>query len=1366
MPVEELVAERGEFSKVWEMSDGSRAVQVTQVPLHVAGGEGWVDVDASVTARADGSFVAAGLPVGVELPAQASGPVRVSDGEVSVGFALAGMAGGRDGQQRAAVASQGRAEPEGGGVAYEGVADGVSLVYSPFVGGVKEAIVLDGPDVPTSFVFEVDAVGVELAADGRGVRLVDEVGQVRFVIAPPFMVDAAGARSAGVVLGLDGQGRLVQTITDTDWLADRGRVWPVTVDPTVSSAAWTTDCQLHQDAPSLVDCGSATGLIGDDGTGEHRMIYHFDVHGVFDEPVQVIQNAAIRLTRTTTSPGSATGAVEAHALTAPFDPGWVSWNTRDNGQAWGAAGGDFGPVEYGTAGSNPGEEIGFSVDRHVQAWLDGPETGNHGILIRTGDPDYIRVHTEEATDPAVWPSLWIRYNPLFGIKDQYGLESFTLSDRRDAHVNLASGNLTVCETDVDLVGVAGHDARVVRQYDSRFETRTHSAGGTFGPWWNAGWNWQVLPSDGVRLEAGESGDRWLVAGAQWHFPYNSVSGGWDSPEGSGLQLDQLGSGGFELTFVRSGEVWTFAASGILDAMVDRHGNAITMGYATSGFGRPTSMTDSRGQTTSFDYSSNGWNEDLTGYSDPVGRTYGFTYTSDYEIETFTDPDGQVTSYTYDNDHNLTGIEDAEGNHTLFDYDSDGRVVELVRVDDLATMTGPSWLFDYSTPWETVVTDPNGHDTTYGFDRAGRVIEVTDPLGRDRQRTWTASAQVASLTDLDGNATINTYSTDARYNLESVALPTGAQTAFAYTDTDNPYAPSAVTSPQGNTTTIDYDSLGRPVTITDPTTACSGAGCTQTITYNTDGTVDAVTDPNGNVTDYTYNSDGELVGIDHPAPRADVSLTYDSIGRPVTVTDGNGITTTYGYDMFDRVVSVDHPTDPDVTYTYDDVGNRTGRTDGTGTTTTTYDDIYRIIAETFPGSVATSYSYDDAGNLTALTDPAGTVAYTYNDANQVDSVTEPGSVTTTISYTSNGQPDQTDLPNGWTIDRDYDTAGRLVGITAGDGTATEVDLGYGYHDGTGDTALVQVVQDHVASVNTYSTYDQLERLTTVWDGAVAHHYTYDPAGNRLTHNDHGIVTTYGYNAANQLTGLSGGTTVSHDGQGNQTATSAGDAYTYDQANRPVSITAGGTGPLTATYRGDTAVGRATLGTTAYTTSLLGVTAQTTGTTTVGYTRLPTGEVLSRRDGTTIHYLLPDRLGSTQALVDHTGTVTTRYDYTPYGQTTTTAVTGGHVDQPFRFTGQHQDPTGLYKMGLRYYNPTQARWTQPDPALPLTRLPFANTYTYVGNNPINGTDPTGAACTGLEWAGIAFGVAGILATGGYGATLIAGAYGGYGVGYCTA
>jgi len=42
----------------------------------------------------------------------------------------------------------------------------------------------------------------------------------------------------------------------------------------------------------------------------------------------------------------------------------------------------------------------------------------------------------------------------------------------------------------------------------------------------------------------------------------------------------------------------------------------------------------------------------------------------------------------------------------------------------------------------------------------------------------------------------------------------------------------------------------------------------------------------------------------------------------------------------------------------------------------------------------------------------------------------------------------------------------------------------------------------------------------------------------------------------------------------------------------------------------------------------------------------------------------------------------------------------------------------KLGARYYNPTTARFTQPDPS-----GKEANTYIYAGDNPTNGIDPTG-------------------------------------------
>jgi uncharacterized protein RhaS with RHS repeats len=53
----------------------------------------------------------------------------------------------------------------------------------------------------------------------------------------------------------------------------------------------------------------------------------------------------------------------------------------------------------------------------------------------------------------------------------------------------------------------------------------------------------------------------------------------------------------------------------------------------------------------------------------------------------------------------------------------------------------------------------------------------------------------------------------------------------------------------------------------------------------------------------------------------------------------------------------------------------------------------------------------------------------------------------------------------------------------------------------------------------------------------------------------------------------------------------------------------------------------------------------------------------------------------------------------------------------------DPTGLYKMGHRYYDPQLGRFIQPDPS-----GQEANPYLYAEGGPVNRIDPNGTdACS---------------------------------------
>ena len=149
-------------------------------------------------------------------------------------------------------------------VKYEDVSENVDIEYIIEYNDIKENIIVNAVCDSYVYTFSLETEGLVAAMgeDGAVYLSDDETKELIYIIPAPYMYDARGEHSFDVSYTLkdEGEGEYSLTVTaDKTWINSSERVFPVTIDPTVTTNTYTYDTFIDADSPNSA-YGSASLL--------------------------------------------------------------------------------------------------------------------------------------------------------------------------------------------------------------------------------------------------------------------------------------------------------------------------------------------------------------------------------------------------------------------------------------------------------------------------------------------------------------------------------------------------------------------------------------------------------------------------------------------------------------------------------------------------------------------------------------------------------------------------------------------------------------------------------------------------------------------------------------------------------------------------------------------------------------------------------------------------------------------------------------------------------------------------------------------------------------------------------------------------
>ena len=743
------------------------------------------------------------------------------------------------------------------------------------------------------------------------------------------------------------------------------------------------------------------------------------------------------------------------------------------------------------------------------------------------------------------------------------------------------------------------------------------------------------------------------------------------------------------------------------------------------------------------------------YSTETARTTNFTYDGIGRVLTQVGPNGSLTNAYNGLETTVTNslsqsetrrvnsigqliwVVDADNFKIQYQYDPFGNLNKTIdpnnstitnAIDVRGRKTSSSdpdmgaWSYYYNALGELIrQVDAKSQTTTMAYDLMGRLTQRTEP---DLVSRWyydvykgggACNKGIGKLCQAESD---NGYSRVYTYDNQGRLTNTGSTIDIAYN--------AAVT----------YDSKSRVSTLTYP----SGFGIQYG--YNTVGLLSSIKDKNNtSVTYWTLQ-------------------TVDAQGRPLTELYGNNIATTQAFEpatgRLSSVLAGTGNSVQNIGYTYDAIGNVKTRKDNIQNLTETflYDDLNRlqsaIVNSSVSGTITTTTNYSSTGNINNRS-YVGTYEYNFTVGartlpHAVSKITKSDASWTQYAYDANGNLTQESV---------YSSAGQLDSSKTRTTTYTSYNMPSSIRKASGGVSppkphFTYRCEARRCTFNASASVADPSRIITSysWSGdgwgpgsGVQYEVTAPTVQDRtmtLTVTDSGGQSA----SVTVLVDLEAGGLLCQVIWANYCVAQTGSsgAAPTPIGQTPIELTflhgpehqrLRQIAPKSTTYYVHDGNGSELF----YEREVRsnGVVHHHNYITVEGRT---IAEVRGGASPDLVHYYHADGLGSVTVLSQTTGDYSERYSYDPFGKRR--PLTGGFsdtivgVNTDKGFTGhEHLDELGLIHMNGRVYDPNTARFMSADPIVQEhSSLQSFNRYSYVMNNPLIYTDPSGFSWWGKQ------------------------------------